>query len=263
LPSGKGEEHVTSPQEPKLSADLLAFLDADPPASDVPLARVDLFVEEQVQGETKSRFIAEGGVCFNNVGSYELGPADLHPMASQRRGFADVRLELLKFQFTIDALPPSRQYESVSVRVTLQPLVTVRMLKPRLETTETSTEATSGTAAGLDVARLIQLVLAENGGKATRPAQQAPTVTALDLGARGFGWNFEAREGAPLSPRLVYTEAMIEVPRGTTTLAGLFDAHARIRRPKMRSFTTRPAGPVDSAAPFTLDLTRPSLRPQP
>src|ERR1700676_5497475 len=214
---------MTDPAEEKLPADLRAFLDDDSGADDsgADLAYQELYVEEQVLGQTTSRFVSEGGVHFNSVQDYELTPENLPPMASQRRGLTDVRLELLKFRFTIDLLPPSRSYTSVSVRITLQPPATVLMLQPRLDTADTDLEKTSSSEFALEVARLVQVHLAQTHGKTIRRTEQLPVMTALDLGPKGFGWTFEAREGAPLFPRTVITQAMIEVPRGTTTLSGL------------------------------------------
>jgi hypothetical protein len=256
---------VTDPAEVELPADLRVFLSDDSDADDGDADRADLayqvlYVEEQVLGQATSRFVTEGGVHFNSVHDYELTPENLAPMAGQRRGLADVQLELLKFRFTIDQLPPSRSYTSVTVRITLQPPATVLMLQPRLDTADTDTEKTSGSEFALEVARLVQVHLAQTRGKTTRRTEQLPVMTALDLGLKGFGWTFEAREGSPLFPRTVITQAMIEVPRGTTTLSGLFDAEALISRRVLGTPFTRPAAPANSAAAFTVDLTAPSRR---
>src|ERR1700744_3658600 len=127
---------MTDPAQAGLHAALQAFLADDPGADDsgTDLAYQQLYVEEQVLGQATSRFVGEGGVHFNSVQDYELTPENLPPMASLRRGLADVQLELLKFRFTIDPLPPSRSYTSVTVRITLQPPATVLMLQPRLDT---------------------------------------------------------------------------------------------------------------------------------
>lgn len=249
---------MIDPAEEKLPAGVRAFLDGDSGADDsgADLAYQELYVEEQVLGQT-SRFVGEGGVHFNSVQDYELTPENLPPMASQRRRPTDSQLELLKFRFTIDLLPPSRSYTSVSVRITLQPPATVLMLQPDLDTSDTDLEKTSSSEFALEVARLVQVHLAQTHGKTIRRTEQFPVMTALDLGLKGFGWTFETREGAPLFPRTVITHAMIEVPRGTATLSGLFDAEALISRRVLGTFVTRPSAPANSAAAFTVDLTAP------
>ncbi|KPM52024.1 hypothetical protein ACG83_31200 [Frankia sp. R43] len=241
----------------RLPDDLRSFLDDDSSVDDREsgLAHRAFFVEEQVLGKNTSRFVAEGGVQFNSVQVYALTPENLPPMASLRRGLAERQLELLKFRFTIDLLPPGRSYVSVSVRITVQSPVTVLMLQPHLDTADTDLEKTSNSEAALEVARLVQVHLTRSHGNTARRTEHLPVTTALDLGPRGFGWTFEAREGAPLFSRTVLTHAMIEVPRGTPSLSGLFDAEALIIRRVLNTSIRRPAKPANSAAPFTVDLT--------
>jgi hypothetical protein len=250
---------VTSPAETGLPADLRAFLDAEPgePAAD--LAYTELYVKEQVLGKNTSRFVHEGGVHLNSVTVHRIDAASFPELARQRRGFADFQQELLKFRFTIDELPPSRWYTSVRVRITLHPRPTVLLFKPPVQTTHAETETTSSSQVSLEVERLIQLHLTRSREKTVRRSEQAPVITALDHGAAGFGWTFQAQDGAPLFPQMVLTQALIEVPRGTAALAGLFDSEALIGRRVLRSAVTRSAMPQDSAEPFALDLTKPTL----
>jgi hypothetical protein len=235
----------------ELPPGLRAFLAGDPGDSGADLAYRELYVEEQVLGQATSRFVGEGGVHLNSVQDYQLTAENLHPMAGQRRGLDGIQLELLKFRFTIDLLPPSRSYTSVSVRITLQPPATVLMLQPRMDTAQTDQESTSGSGFALEAARLVQVHL----GEVIRRTEQLPVMTALDLGPKGFGWTFEARDGVPVFPQTVMTHAMIEVPRGTTKLTGLFDAEALISRRVLGTPVTRRAAPANSAATFTVDLT--------
>jgi hypothetical protein len=242
------------------AARLRAFLDGDPAAddldpSDESLAYLAFYVEEQVLGPTPSRFVGEGGVRFNSVQDYEVTPESLGALAVKRRGLADIQVELLKFRFTIDRLPPSRSYTSVTVRITLDPLPTALMFVPDYETVEAELETTSGSEFMLDVVRLIQMHLTEKRGKTVRRTERYPVVTALDLRDKGFGWTFEAQDGAPLFPRAVTTMALIEVPRGTTKLNGKFDSEALINRHLLGTSATRRAAPVNSADKFTVDLT--------
>ena len=107
-----------------LPAGLQAFLTDDTLGGDAAeLACQELFIEEQVLGHATSRFVKEGGVHFSGVRSYAITPANLEAMAVQQRGLGEVQLELLKFWFMIDPLPPARSYASVSVRITLRPPV--------------------------------------------------------------------------------------------------------------------------------------------
>jgi hypothetical protein len=240
----------------ELPDDLHAFLADEHAGYGADLAYRELYVEEPIAGQATSRFVGEGGVHFNSVQDYRLTTENLHPMADQRRGLDGIQLELLKFRFTIDLLPPSRSYKSVSVRITLQPPATVLMLQPHLDTAETDLENTSSPEFALEVARLVQVHLDQAHGRTIRRAEQLPVMTALDLGPKGFGWTFEARDGAPVFPQTVMTHAMIEVPRGTTTLTGLFDAEALITRRTLGTPFTRRAAPANSASAFTVDLTR-------
>jgi hypothetical protein len=250
------------------TAELRAFLDDEPAAYDPDaegesLAYLALYVEEAVLGQAPSRFVGEGGVRFNSVQDYEVTPENLGAFAVKRRGLADVQVELLKFRFTIDRLPPSRSYTSVTVRITLDPLPTALMFVPDQETAKTEAEITSGSEFMLDAARLIQMHLTETHGKTVRRTEQYPVVTALDLREKGFGWTFEARDGAPLFPRTVTAQALVEVPRGTKKLDGKFDSEALISRRLLGTSVTRRAAPVDSAENFTVDLTRAPLSKQP
>jgi hypothetical protein len=250
------------------TAELRAFLDDEPAAYDPDaeresLAYLALYVEEAVLGQAPSRFVGEGGVRFNSLQDYEVTPENLGAFAVKRRGLADVQVELLKFRFTIDRLPPSRSYTSVTVRITLDPLPTALMFVPDQETAKTEAEITSGSEFMLDAARLIQMHLTETHGKTVRRTEQYPVVTALDLREKGFGWTFEARDGAPLFPRTVTAQALVEVPRGTKKLDGKFDSEALISRRLLGTSVTRRAAPVDSAEEFTVDLTRAPLSKQP
>jgi hypothetical protein len=248
-----------------IDKELRAFLDDDPDAYDPDanggsLVYQRLYVEEPVLGESTSRFVGEGGVRFSSVQAYEVTPESLEPFAVKRRGIADVQLELLKFRFTIDRLPSSRSYESVTVKINLDPLPRVLLFVPDKETTTTEQEITSNSEFTLEAAaRLIQLHLAGRNAKTSRQTVQYPVLTALDHAEDGFSWVFEAREGAPLLPRTVITQALIEVPRGTKQLDGTFDSEALVRRRLFGMPDARRSAPVDRCHEFTVDLTLPPL----
>ena len=244
--------------------DVQAFLTDDVLGSGAAgLAYQELFVEEQMLGQATSRFVKEGGVQLAGVRSYAITAANLEAMAVQQRGLADVQLELLKFWFMIDPLPPGRSYTSVSVRITLRPPGPAFLLEPDLETAERDLEQTSTTEFGPEIARVMRMHLTASRGQTIRRTEKLPVTTAIDHGTEGFGWTFQAQEGAPLFPHQVITSAMVELPRGTRTLYGLFDTEALITRRVLGKLIERPAGPVNAAIPFTVDLTAKPLNALP
>jgi hypothetical protein len=244
----------------EIPADLQVFLDsgfAGTVAAN--LAYRELYVEEQVLGEATSRFVKEGGVRFCGVKSYVITADNLEPMAVQQRGLSMVQLELLKFWFMIDPLPPSRNYISVSVRIALQPPSPAFLLEPKMETTHTDLEKTSSAEFAAEVAHLLQVHLVGVQGRTVRRTEELPLVTAINHGAEGFGWTFQAQEDAPLFPREVVTIALVELPRGTRELSGLFDTEALISRRVLAKLIERPTAPINAATPFTVDLDEPPL----
>lgn len=245
---------VTGPAD--IPADLQAFLASDFTDGDGgDLAYRELFVEEQVLGRPTSRFIKEGGVHLVGVKSYVITVAHLEAMAIQQRGLPMVELELLKFFFTIDQLPPSRHYTSVTVWITLDPAAPAFLLEPDLETAATDLEKTFSAEFAAEVARLLQVHIGGGGGRTIRRTEQRPVTTAINHGGEGFGWTFQSQDGAPLFPHGVITMALVELPRGTRQLAGLFDTEAMISRKVLTSLIERPTVPVNDARPFTVDLT--------
>jgi hypothetical protein len=67
----------------------------------------------------------------------------------------------------------------------------------------------------------------------TRHGGQLPVVTAEKRARGDFGWHYEARDGAPLVPRIEYALAWIELPRGVTELSGRLSAEAVIEVPRL------------------------------
>jgi hypothetical protein len=240
---------------PDLPADLEAFLaDDSTDLSEAGLAYRELYVEEQVLGTTTSRFVKEGGVRFAAVKSYVITAANLEEMAIQQRGLPQAQLELLKFWFMIDGLRANMSYTSVSIRITLQPPGPAFLLEPSLEMTQADLEKTFSTEFAPEITRLLQLHLSRSRSHTIRRTESQPVVTAVNHGGEGFGWTFQARDGAPLFPRAVTTMAMVELPRGTSSLSGLFDSEALITRRILAKLIERPAAPVNAAVPFVVDL---------
>jgi len=218
-----GSANETARLAPGLRAFLAGPREGEPwpePAGEY-LASRQLFVEEQLLGQPTSRFVSEGGVRLNRVTCYWLSPDDLPAIARRRPGRSRLRFALVKFWLMFDELPPNRQYAVVRIRISLKPPAPVLMLRPDLSTPSTQT---------------------------------GPAATAVDLGADGFGWTFEAQEGSPLLARRQIALVLLELPEEVTELAGLFDAEALVSRRLLGTFTLRRSAPIDSAAPFLVSL---------
>jgi hypothetical protein len=214
------------------------------------LAGRDLYVEEPLLGQPSSRFVKEGGVRLNRVTHYALTPDDLPPMFRRRPGLTQVKLVLLKFWLMFDELPPNREYLAIRIRVSLQPPAPVLLLRPD-GTTSQAEPAQAPAQAASDLAGL--LIAASQG----RPGGSQPAATAVDLGAEGFGWTYQARGSTPLASRREITLAMLELPAGTTAVTGLLDAEAQVNHRLLGTARRRRAATVNSAAPFVVPLEHP------
>ncbi|MET8287426.1 hypothetical protein ABZV80_19540 [Streptomyces sp. NPDC005132] len=81
-----------------------------------------------------------------------------------------------------------------------------------------------------------------------------PVVTGVDEGPAGFGWTFQARDGAPLVPQRAQTIVVAELPLETARLAGTFDAEAFVARRVAGIYEPRRALPRTPPATFRVDL---------
>jgi hypothetical protein len=224
-----------------------------PPAtSKADLAGRELYVEEPLLGQPSSRFVKEGGVRLNRVTHYALTPEDLPPMFRRRPGLTRVKLVLLKFWLMFDELPPNREYMAIRIRVSLQPPAPVLLLRPDATASQADPAQAPG-AVPADLARLLRSAASQ----AAPAGASQPAATAIDLGAEGFGWTYQARGGAPLGSRREITLAMLELPADATTVAGLLDAEAQVSQRLLGTAKRRRAAPVNSAAPFTVPLEYP------
>ena len=88
--------------------------------------------------------------------------------------------------------------------------------------------------------RLLQVHLAGSGGRTLRRTERFPVTTTVNYGTDGFGWTFQPQDGAPLFAHEVITMAMVELPRGTRGLSGLFDTEALITRRVLAKLIERP-----------------------
>jgi hypothetical protein len=241
------------PAEP--SPGLRAFLTGgEDPGPGEPLASRRFAVAVPSRGEPRSRFVTEGGVLFRRATSYRLTVDDLHPMARRRPALAEVRLELVKFAFTFLELPHRRQYDEIRVRITLLPQAPVLQLRPRLKSAESQTTHSFSSEVAPTLSRLLQLEVRHSREASASRTEQQPVVTALDFGAEGFGWTYQAQPGAALVPRVEETVAVLELPADTTALAGTFDAEAVITRRILGILEPRSTVPQEPPVPFLLKL---------
>ena len=153
-------------------------------------------------------------------------------------------------------LPPRHSYTSITFTVTLaHPDADVRLQRPAWETVEdsdsTDTVTTQLSAAVDSLAKLGAQRTTVKG--TTRHGGLLPVVTAEKRGRGDFGWRYEAREAAPLAPKIEYTLAWIELPRDATELGGHLSAEAVIEIPRFGVLRTLNALPT-AAVPFRLVL---------
>jgi len=237
------------------SPGLQAFLaEGESPRPGEPIASRPLYIELPPRGGPQSRFVQEGGVLFRSATTYRLTVEDLHPMARRRETLDHLRLEMVKFAFTFRELPRNRQYDEIRVRITLVPQVPVMQLRPRLKSTESQTTRSFSSEVAPTLSGLLQLEIRHSREASSSRTEQQPVVTALDLGAEGFGWTYQAQPGSALIPRVEETVAVLELPVGTTALAGTFDAEAIITRRILGILEPRSTVPREPPVPFLLTL---------
>jgi hypothetical protein len=254
-----GADVTTSPLEfGEPSAQLLAFLDATetPPADPTsrPLAERTLYVDRGLRSGQKSRFVQTGGVLLNRVTNYWLTVADLDPIAERRDALGQLRLELLKFSFTFKELPRKHGYQQIRIRINLRPQYPVMQLRPRRKTAQAQTTQSFSSEFSPLLAKLAQITAKHTASASTSRTEQLPVVTALDLNSEGFGWTYQAHDGSPLVAGVQQTMVVLELPRDTKTLAGVFDAEAIVARKLLGTVDWPRALPVEPEAPFTVTL---------
>jgi hypothetical protein len=162
---------------------------------------------------------------------------------------------LVRFGFMLDRLPPRHAYQSATITITLDdPDAEVLAQRPALVTadSEWSDSTTTEVSAALDR-------LAKIGAQRTRVTERGhrtslPVVTAENRGPAGFGWHYQAQDGAPLHPQLESARAVIELPRGAVELAGTIAAEAMVTFPRYGVITRSRAAPETAAARFALPL---------
>jgi nucleoside phosphorylase len=242
-------------QPSELTPDLRAFL-AEPahdeawsvPSGTGGLADCEFQIEEQLLGQSDSRFVQEGGLRLNRVTYRPLSPDDVPAIAGYRAGLEDVQLVLAMFWFMLTELPAKRRYDSVRIRIKLQPPAPVLLLSP--DVPDGAGQAWQGLA--VEIASAVASLL-RTGSKLA--------ATGLDLGDDGFGWNYEARDDAPLIPQRITTLVVLELPSAVAGLVGELDADAQISRSVLGKVFPRTATLVNAAVPFHVQFEE-NRRPQ-
>jgi hypothetical protein len=251
---------LTSPLDnAEISAGLHAFLTdgAADSFAEEPVVDRALYVKRMTRdanGEPRPRFVQQGGVRFHRATTYRLTADDLEPMAQRRDAYRRLRLELVKFAFTFRDLPAGRWYTTIRVRITLIPQPPLLYLHPRLITAESQSTRSFSSEFNPGLVKLVQLELKRTSADSTTRTEQQPIVTALDDGPEGFGWKYEARDGAPLFPRNEESIVVLELPPDTKTVVGAFDAEAVVSHKRLGRPVHSDALPSDAPAPILLDL---------
>ena len=201
------------------------------------LAESQFQVEEQLLGEYDSQPVPQGGLKLNRVTYRALSPDDVPAIARYRAGLEDVQLVLAMFWLMLTELPGKRRYDTVRIRVKLQPPAPVLLLSP--DGPDGAGPAWPALAA--EVAAAITSLL---------PAGAKLAATGVDLGDDGFGWTYEASDDAPLIPQRITTLVILELPSAVAGLVGVLDADAQISRSVLGSVFAKKATLVNPGAPF-------------
>ena len=235
------------------SAEVLALFDEDQEPGT--LARRVFYVEGPSRDGTSAGREQAGGVIVHRPKAALLLPSDFPPLSRRRPDFPGLRHVLVRFGFMLDRLPPRHAYESATITITLDdPDAEVLAQRPALVTTETdwSDSTTTEVSAALNS-------LAKIGAHRTRVTERGhrtslPLVTAQNRGPAGFGWHYQAQDGAPLHPQPESARAVIELPRAAVELAGTIEAEAVVTFPRYGVMTRSRAAPETAPARFLLPL---------
>jgi hypothetical protein len=236
------------------SAEVLALFDED--AHTATLARCHFYVPAPSRDGSTAGRERVGGIILHKPVAAVLLPSDFPPLSRRRPDFPGLRHVLVRFSFMLDRLPSRHAYESATVTVTLDhPDAVVLAQRPSRVTadTESSDSTTIQYSAALNG-------LARLGAQRTRVREmthrisQLPVITAENRGPAGFGWHYQAQDGAPLLPRVESATAVIELPRVVTELGGSLNSEAVIAVPRYGVLTKSRAVPAMPPVPFRLPL---------
>lgn len=242
--------------------ELLAAMaeDADPSApgsgpggSDI-LGRQHFLVEETSRDGTPAR-VPLGGVFLHQPTAALLRPSDFSALAHRRPDFASLRHVLVRFSFMLERLPPRRAYRSARLSITLDdPSAVVRLQRPDWVTTQVETTDSVTTEFSAALTGMVQLGADRTRMTGTRQQSARPVITAENRGQAGFGWYYQAQDGAPLWPRVEFTLAVVEMPAATRTVGGTLNVETTISEPRFGVLKSLRALPGQAPLPFRLDL---------
>jgi len=243
------------PSEPPGLRDFLTEPDPSPGAEAIPDGAP--LAEQTFAPETRSarsRFVGVGGVQFNRAVPYRVRVEDLEPMARRREAVSELRLKLVKFTFTVLELPSGSKYETVRIRITLDPSYPLMQLRPRNDTAQSQRTSSFSKDVQPLLLKLLQLDLKYTATTSVDVTESQPVVTALDLGAEGFGWTYQAQNGSPMSPGMRQTIAVLELPENVDEISGVFDTEAIVTRRLLGLVDQRTIVPVQPPASFRIKL---------
>jgi hypothetical protein len=216
-----------------------------------------LYVPAPSRDGTSSARTQAGRVFLHEPTVAILLPSDLPPLSQRRPDFASLRHVLARFSFMLGRLPLKHAYASATFTVTLDhPGAVVRLQRPAWgvpqDSESTDTVTTQFSAAVDSLAKLGAQRTRVKG--TTRHGDQLPVVTAEKRDRGDFGWHYEARDGAPLVPRIEYALAWIELPRDVMELSGHLSAEAVIEVPRLGVLRGLHAVPAAPPVPFRIPL---------
>jgi hypothetical protein len=225
------------------------------------LARRYFYVPAPSRDGTSGARSQAGCVFLHEPTVAVLLPSDLPLLSHRRPDFGNLRHVLVRFSFMLGRLPLKHAYASATFTVTLDhPNAVVRLQRPAWglpEDSESTESVTTELSAAVDS-------LAKLGARrtwfrgTTRHGSGLPMVIAEKRSRGDFGWRYEARDNAPLVPRIEYLLAWIELPCELTELNGHLSADAEIEVPRFGVLRTLQAMPGAPATPFRLALGGPA-----
>ena len=145
-------------------------------------------------------------------------------------------------------------YETVRIRITLDPPHPLMQLRPRNDTTRSQRTSSFSKDVQPTLTKLIRLDLKYSSTTSVDVTESRPVVTALDLGADGFGWTYQAQNGSPMSPGIRQTIAVLELAQDVDGISGAFDAEAVVSTPAARPRRRALRRPGQAAVPFHVKL---------
>ena len=224
------------------------------PAGPAVLARRYFLVEAPTRDGT-SGLVRKGGVFLHEPTAALLLPSDFPPLARRRPDFTRLRHVLVRFSFMLDRLPPRHAYESARLIVTLDdPAAVVRAQRPAWVTTDGESHTSVTTEFSAALTGMVRLGADRTRVTGTRNQTARPVITAENRGRAGFGWHYEAQDGAPLLPRIEFALAVVELPATARELSGTLSAEAMITEPRFGVLSSTRAVPAEPSVPFQMEL---------